>query len=262
MVSRLAFKGDAPKKRKHKSSRLPSEDKRLKINEEEEGWTSAQSFADLNGPVVIAISEEVPVVACADIGGKIYTSSEVDLVDKQTKPTVHRIEPSSVQQVFVLSHLGFDETSQNQYAFKSVNDKYLSAGKDYMLDAKASSIGPNQTFTVTPIEGGGWSIKTSTERFLSIRPDDESSSGYSVFADSEESSFQETFTLRVQAKYRQVPKILTQEDARISSKELKERAGRDVSEGELKMLKDAHAQGRLNEALLDLRQKAKRDSRC
>lgn len=270
MVSKLKFKGDKPKpKRKRggderaKDAKDAKDGKRTKADtaNSDVGWVTAASSLDLQGPVMITFpshdEDSRPYCVCSDAMGKVYTSSELDVVKAEDvdKP-IHATEPNSVQQVFVLSPV---PGSQSTFALKTASGTYLSCDKFGLVDAKARAVGPAETFVLSKTEGG-WYLQTKFDRYLSVkRTKDEDD--YQVRGDSDQVTLCETFVLRIQAKY-QHKERQEHHSTKISSKRLKGMAGTDLSDADISHLKRAHANGKLNEALLDFRQKKKSDTRC
>lgn len=199
---------------------------------------------------------------CADSNGQVYTSSELETVSSESdQKHLTLVEPSSVQQVFVLVPM---QASDNTYALKSAHGKYLSVDEDEVVQAKSTAIGPSEIFTlIKSQESNGWLIQTSWNKYLSIK---KVKDGYAVRGNSSDFGFCETFTLRVQTRYtdkvRNSKKSETDNNDKISTKDLEGRAKRKLDKDEVKILKRAFKEGHLNEELLNLRQKSKSDTRC
>lgn len=125
---------------------------------------------------------------------------EIPSSDK-TKSGAHLCEPLNVQQVFVVTPVSFSdegnseaEPTARKIALKTSSGGYLTAGKIGVLSAKATAVGPQQTFTLTPLGNGTWSIQTVWENFVAIQKDDSSLSGFTARADAEEVGFCESFS--------------------------------------------------------------------
>lgn len=207
----------------------------------------------------------------------------------------HSAEPESTQQVFVLQPVDFDSQEKiytgedksdervmkKKVAFKTVDGTYLTASKDGSVSAKALAIGAPQTFTIVafpddddePVKNT-WAIETTWNTRLSVTESADKESQYYTVAASEDKDDERAsrFVLRIHAQYQQEYKKKfargeigngkSVDESYISSRVLKEKAGRELTRDEIKMLKKAYAEGHLNEALLDLRQKSKTDTRC
>jgi protein FRG1 len=266
MVTKLVFKGDKPKKRKNKTSEEKSKRHKQENDSTEpaEGWITAMDLKQLKGPVVVAISgSSSPVCLSADAQGKVYTSTDLDLYG-EAKLAVDCIEPSNVQQVFVLGPLSFSDKkdqdlqlSSMQFSLKASHGRYLSADKSGVLEASSTSVGLHEIFTFER-EKDRWSLKSSSDQYLSIVESESAKSGYEVRADSE-APFE--VTLRVQAAFMPVVQQEKRDYIYLSSQQLEEQVGRMLKSAEIQRLKDANKAGKLNEALLDLRVKSKSDSR-
>lgn len=270
MVSKLIFKGDNNRKRKRhrssedKSKRLKHDDDAVGTAAQAEGWINASNH--LNGPIVIAVlGDSAPVCMCADSEGKVFTSTDLDLYG-DSDSVMECIEPSSVQQVFVLGALNFVDGKQKldtqspalQFSLKTSHGRFLSAHKSGVLEARATSVGPNEMFTFEQVSNS-WTIKTIWNQFVSIVPCESSKTGYEARADSK-APF--TVTVRMQAKF--VPSIpkAKKDYEYLSTRQLEERAGRRLTSDQVRELKAANKNGNLNEVLLDLRLKSKSDTRC
>lgn len=273
MVSKLVFKGEKLKKRKHKSSKEKEKVKRHRHEpegevqpEQIEGWITATNISHINGPTVIAVSgSSSPVCLCTDDNGKVYISTDIELYGDE-ELAVDCVEPSNVQQVFVLTRLNFDqrihseekEAQSMQFSIKSCQGRYLSADKSGVLEARATSVGPNEIFTIEKVKTR-WYIKSHHSKYISIVESESEKSGYEARADNE-SIFE--LALRVQARFiRSVKAVETIDSQYLSSHQLEELAGRKLTSTEIQKLKTANREGKINEALLDLRVKSKSDSR-
>lgn len=257
MTSALRFKGDV-KRPKSKSA------KKKKIIETPsdqavEGWTSASHFKDLKGPIVL--SAQTPKgIACiaADAEGKLYISLDVDILSDSESP-INTVEPNNTQQVFVISLLAFNKGDQEQFSFKTSRNTYLSADKIGKVDAKASAIGSGEMFSAIN-NGNRWLLKGSNGQFLSVTSDDSTKSGLRVELTEEPETF---FTLRIQSTSKYVePLSTTLSTGKISTKELEAKMDRRLTDMEVRKLKRAYKDGKLNEALLDMRLKSKTDTMC
>lgn len=214
-------------------------------------WITACNIYHLHGPAVI-LSKTQTKALCSDLIGNVTTSQD---------PT-DELEPKSTQQVFVLVPLQFEEKSVNrpleqkqQYAFKTSRNTYLTDAGDGKLTAAATSVGPKQVFIIQ-LENEQWTIKSSTTgQSLSL----ESSPEPSMVSDEAVN-----VVIRTQSKFSKeiLPSAATDQESSLSVSVMEKKAGRKLSADEIKLLKTAYKEGNWNEALLDLRQKSKHDSRC
>ncbi|KAK9236014.1 FRG1-like family-domain-containing protein [Lipomyces kononenkoae] len=257
MVSKLTFKNDKPKKRKHekagedddldkgykskKNAAPERQEAQLDHEDEEEGWVNAKTKDDLNGPCMIIVNDAPPICMSSDGSGKIYST------------VIKSYDPSNVQQVFVLGNI----VQSEKYTLKSYLGKYFTISKYGICEATSEAIGPEQELSIERKETGeGWVIASTWDKYLCVSPKD-------VRCDSEAAGFQETLMIRVQAKFRKRPaKTLDESQRKIHTKELEEKVGRPLDYDTIKMLKKAYKDGRLNEAILDVKEKMKTDHRC
>jgi hypothetical protein len=118
---------------------------------------------------------------------------------------IHSSAPTNVQQVFVIAPASFDapahecsaaaasNTTTKKVAFKTSNGTYLTADKLGTLSAKATAVGPQQTFTLTVLDNGYWSVETVWDKYLTVEKDDGSLSGFTPRADGDSVGFQQSF---------------------------------------------------------------------
>ncbi len=130
-----------------------------------------------------------------------------------------------------------------------------------MLNATREAISHEETFICIPSPDtpGTFSIQTQRETFLTIA--ESSPSTVEIRGDATEISFNTTWRIRLQARYKPRLKASKEEKARekISRKELEEAVGRRLNEEEVKRLKKARRDGSYHEAILDVRVKGKHD---
>ncbi|KAK9321636.1 FRG1-like family-domain-containing protein [Lipomyces orientalis] len=257
MVSKLTFKNDMSKKRKREKAveeddlGVGYESKKVTSSEtaknevdhenDEEGWVTAKSKDDLNGPCMFILNDSPPVCMSSDGSGKVF-------------PTVIKsFDPSNVQQVFVLGNI----VQSDKYTLKSYLGKYFTVSKYGVCEATSEAIGREQELEIERKgTGDGWVIRSAWDRYLCLSPND-------VRCDSESVGFKETLMIRVQAKFRKHPKRTIDESQRkIHTRELEEKVGAPLDYDTVKMLKRAFKGGRLNEAILDVKEKRKTDHRC
>lgn len=215
--------------------------------------------------IVANLDGDIGAVA-SDLQGKLYTTFELDL----TGTDAHSAEPQNVQQVFVLvplSTLSGNSTPESKfkYAFKSSEGKYLTVDSSGTISCRASAMGQAQTFTLEKQKDSStWKVRTHMDTSVVISKSSKSQSGYEVGTGASADGIAE-FVVRVQPRHRieeKKPVAEGEKYEKISTKVLDEMAGRRLTNDEVKMLKRAHREGKLNEALLDLRQKGRSDSRC
>ncbi len=105
-------------------------------------------------------------------------------------------------------------------------------------------------------------MQTQRDTFLTIADDSTAaSSAVEVRGDATEITFNSTWRIRMQARFKPRLKANKEEKARekISRKELEEVVGRRLNEDEVRRLKRARREGNYHEAILDVRVKGKHD---
>ena len=113
--------------------------------------------------------DDAPVCIAADAEGTVFTSTNLEFESSPNTDgstlLIHSSAPTSVQQVFVIAPASFDapthdssagaaSTTTKKVAFKTSNGTYLTADKLGTLSAKATAVGPQQTFTITVLDNG------------------------------------------------------------------------------------------------------------
>ncbi|VVT57030.1 uncharacterized protein SAPINGB_P005499 [Magnusiomyces paraingens] len=256
------------------------------------------SFLRKDVPLCLKVSEEGRVVLSHPLEHPDETNISPSAIEPESTRQVFVVQPvvfgekGLADSEIMTKKSAIDNTSK-KVAFKSVQGKFLATDNQGIVTAKATAIGAPQTFTViragTLIGAPVWRLCNTWGKYIRVVPlksKDGPGYGIDALAEEEEKEDDENenenenndgaslFVLRVQAQYQSEYK---QQFARgattavagksldedyISSKVLREKAGRELTREEIKMLKKAHTDGRLNEALLDLRQKSKTDTRC
>ena len=99
------------------------------------------------------------------------------------------------------------------------------------------------------------------DTFLTIKESPTTTKGVEIRGDAETITFDTTFRVRMQARFKPRLKISKEEKARekISRKELEEVVGRRLEDDEVKRLKRARREGNYHEEILDVRVKGKHD---
>ena len=111
MVKPLSFKGDKKsKKRKHtkieddvehSDSKALTRTAATKIVEEDDTWVTAEAFADLSGPVIVALPTSPPTCIACDANGKVFLSELENVVEGDSSTA----EPHDVRQVWVANRI-------------------------------------------------------------------------------------------------------------------------------------------------------------
>lgn len=146
--------------------------------------------------------------------------------------------------------------------------RYLSCDKFGIPSATREAISPEESFLciASPNTPGTFSVQTQREKFLTVTTEEEEESsktnkGPEIRGDAEDISFNTTFRIRMQARFKPRFKANKESKARekISRKELEDVVGRRLEDGEVKRLKRARREGDYHEAILDVRVKGKHD---
>ncbi|KAI9794051.1 MAG: hypothetical protein M1816_006676 [Peltula sp. TS41687] len=268
MVKQLTFKGDKkPKKRKrtatgiedHDDSRVPNEETALiKASQsqvdDDDSWVTADAPTDVVGPIIFALPSDEPTCLACDANGKVFASQLENIVEGNLATA----EPHDVRQVWVANKIAGVEG----FSFKGHHGRYLGCDKFGHLSAIKEAISPEETFLCIPSPDtpDTFSIQTQRETFLTIAELSDTNTP-EIRGDAESISFNTTFRIRMQARYKPKLKANKEEKARekISRKQLEEAVGRRLDDDEARKLKKARREGNFYEAVLDHRVKGKHD---
>ncbi|KAL2840252.1 FRG1-like family protein [Aspergillus pseudodeflectus] len=283
MVKPLTFKGDKPKsskKRKHTHTHASEADpssvaappsKLAKQSEdpesseavdpdasaEDQSWVSADTTADISGPILICLPSDPPTAIASDIHGKVFASELENLIEGD----VRTAEPHDVRQVWVATRVAGTEG----FSLKGGHGRYLSCDKYGLFSATASAISAPESFLIHPspdipgtffMQALGGTGENDT--FVGIK---EGAKGVEIRGDETSLSFQTTVRIRMQARFK--PKIKASKETKarekVSRKELEEVVGRRLDEDEVKRLRRARKAGNFHEEVLDVRVRGKHD---
>lgn len=220
-------------------------------------WVTAEATTDVVGPIVIVLPSEPPTCIACDAGGKIFASALENIIDDNPATA----EPHDVRQVWVANRVAGTET----FSFKGHHGKYLSCDKYGLLSASTEAVSPLESFLAIPTADtpGTFQIQTLRDTYLTVKASTSSKSSAlpEVRGDAEGTSFNTTFRIRMQARFKPKLKANKAEKARekISRKELEEAVGRRLEDEEVRKLKKARREGDYHEALLLIKVKNKHD---
>ncbi|KAF2638468.1 actin-crosslinking protein [Massarina eburnea CBS 473.64] len=267
MVKPLAFKGDKKvKKRKRvadpSDADAPSSSKAQPSTdgtpssaplEHDDSWVNAEVASDISGPIVVVLpSDPLTCLAC-DANGKVFCSE----VENSVEGKADTAEPHDVRQVWVASRVAGTES----FSLKGHHGKYLSSDKHGLLTASATAISPTESLLMIPVPDNPstFALQTARDTFLSIS--ESKASAPDVRADAESITYNTTFRIRMQARFKPRHKVAKEEKAlqNVSKKELEEMIGRILSDAEVKTLRKARRAGNFHEVSLDMKVKGSHD---
>ena len=148
---------------------------------------------------------------------------------------------------------------------KTNNDRYISCDKIGLLSAASEAVSAPESFNIIPTADtpGTFQLQTQRDTFLTIKPSTSSktSSATEVRGDADGITFNTTFGIRMQARFKPKLKASKEEKAlaKISRKELEEAVGRRLDDDEVRKLKRARREGDYHERLLEMKVKGKHD---
>lgn len=143
--------------------------------------------------------------------------------------------------------------------------RFLGCDKEGALSASSEAVTALESFNIirTPDTPGTFQIQTLRDTFFRVReaPAAARTSAADVVGDADDITFNSTFRIRMQARFKPKIKTAKEEKAkeRITRKELEEAAGRKLEDDEVKRLKRARREGDYHEQLLMVRIKGKHD---
>ncbi|KAF2017797.1 actin-crosslinking protein [Aaosphaeria arxii CBS 175.79] len=270
MVKPLHFKGDKKPKKRKRVPELDDAEVEAKYSksvatttaasastsapaDDDDSWVTADVPSDVSGPILIVLPTETPTFLACDANGKVFTSEVENFVDGDPATA----EPHDVRQVWVANKVA----GTDNYSLKGHHGRYLSIDKYGILTATATAISPTESilFIPPPDNPSTFALQTLRETYLSI--DESSTKGPEVRGDADSITFNSTFRIRMQARFK--PKLrATKEEkaqAKISRKELEEIIGRRLEDDEVKKLKRARREGNFHETALDMKVKSSHD---
>ncbi|KAJ0322890.1 hypothetical protein Brms1b_001846 [Colletotrichum noveboracense] len=271
MVKPLSFKGEKkPKKRKRTEADAHDRDApagdvvRAGAGsaaapedgaDNDDSWVSADAVTDVVGPIMFVLPTDPPAALASDANGKVFTLGIENIVDGN--PT--SAEPHDVRQVWVANRIAGTE----QFRFKGHHGQYLGCDKNGVLSATSAAVSPLESFNIiaTADTPGTFQIQTLRDRFLSVKPPKPNVTTSDVRGDEETTTFNTTWRIRMQARFKPRIKASKEEKAKekISRKELEEAVGRRLEDDEVRKLKRARREGDYHEQLLKLKVKGKHD---
>ncbi|KAF2751369.1 actin-crosslinking protein [Sporormia fimetaria CBS 119925] len=268
MPTPLHFKGDKKQKKRKRVPEIDDANVEAKYsksvtttsratttpaNDDDDSWVSADAPTDVSGPILIVLPTEPATCLACDANGKVFTSAIENFVDGDPSTA----EPHDVRQVWVANRVAGTES----FSLKGHHGKYLSCDRHGLLTASPTAISPSESFLVIPVPDSPstFSLQTLRDTFLSV--DDSAKGGPQVRGDADSISFNTTFRIRMQARFK--PRLKkTKEDkalSKITRKELEDIVGRRLEEDEVKKLKKARREGNFHETALDIKVKSSHD---
>lgn len=134
-----------------------------------------------------------------------------------------------------------------------------------MLTATTEAVSPLESFNVIPTTDtpGTFQLQTLRDTFITIKESTSSKTTgpAEVRGDADATTFNTTFRIRMQARFKPRLKANKEEKAlaKISRKELEDAVGRRLEEDEVRRLKKARRDGDYHEKLLEIKVKNKHD---
>ncbi|EEQ29619.1 conserved hypothetical protein [Microsporum canis CBS 113480] len=276
MVKPLSFKGDKKSKKRKRQhddnegktiaepSKPTATDFEATADEDGQNWVSANAPADIAGPVLIVLPSTPPSCIACDVNGKVFASELENIVEGNPSTA----EPHDVRQVWVATKV----VGSEGISFKGHHGRYLSCDKYGILTANSSAISALESFIPIncPDSPGMISLQIcggDMEAYISSKepPPASTSSRTSIEirGDATEISFNTSFRVRMQARFKPKTKSAAAKESKalekISRKELEEAVGRRLNDDEVKRLRRARREGNYHEEILDVRVKGKHD---
>ncbi|KND90924.1 Protein frg1 [Tolypocladium ophioglossoides CBS 100239] len=239
MVKPLTFKGDKKAKKRKRDRDAAAAD------QPDDGAPAAKQLQKTGG-------EDGGEDGADDDDSWVFAMPIENIVDGNPASA----EPHEVRQVWVANKIA----GTDNYRFKGHHGRYLACDKIGVLSATSEAVSPLECFTVlaTADTPGTFQLQTLCDTLLTIKP---AGSAAEVRGDADAISFDTTFRIRMQARFK--PKLRASKEekalAKISRRELEEAAGRRLDEDEVRLLKRARREGDYHEKLLDIKVKGKHD---
>ncbi|KAJ5679114.1 hypothetical protein N7462_007358 [Penicillium macrosclerotiorum] len=269
MVKPLTFKGDKPKKRKHRDpdseksskTRKTADQTALETDDnppEDQSWVSADAPSDIAGPVVLVLSSDEPTCIASDANGQVFASVVENLIEGDPATA----EPHDVRQVWVATRVAGTES----ISFKGHHGKYLSCDSYGLFSATASAVSHFESFLAIPSSDlpGTFSIQVrggDAESFLCTKENAKATNGVEIRGDANAVSFDTTVRIRMQARFK--PRLRAKKESKayekISRKELEGIVGRKLDDDEIQRLRKSRREGNFHEEMLNVKVKGKHD---
>ncbi|KAF2033034.1 actin-crosslinking protein [Setomelanomma holmii] len=261
MPKTLYFKGDKKVKKKKRTAEPYDADNApskaltapAKGTEDDDSWVSAETPTDISGPIVIVLPTDTPSCLACDANGKVFSSALENIVHGDLATA----EPHDVRQVFVANRVAGTES----LSLKGHHGRYLSCDKYGILTSNATAMSPEESFIVIPVPDNpsAFSLQTARDKFLGV--DESSTSGPEIRGDAENITFNTTFRIRMQARFKPRLRVSKEEKAfeKISKKELEDLIGRRLDEDEVKRLRKSRREGNFHETALNMKVKSSHD---
>ncbi|KAI8984151.1 FRG1-like family-domain-containing protein [Mycotypha africana] len=220
-------------------------------------WVRADSIEDLAGPLFITHPSDPPISFTVDEDDRFLAYPLPGLYDSPESPP----EPTIMQQVFIGSRI---IGSSDGFSFKSCNGKYISSDKFGVVTCQSEAIGGQEEWKPV-LTDAGIAFENVYKKYLMI--DEVAGGGVRIRADADDVGYCETFRVYCQARFKYKPKTKKKDKGENIGSEIGKKFqsyGRNIirSESDKRDLKKARTEGRLAEALLDKREKAKSDRYC
>ncbi|KAJ4292469.1 hypothetical protein N0V90_009131 [Kalmusia sp. IMI 367209] len=263
MVKPLTFKGDKKAKKRKRvaddgdtdapSSKALTTTAGTDAVADDDSWVNADAPTDISGPVIVVLPTEPATCLACDANGKVFCSEIENFVEGDPATA----EPHDVRQVWVATRVAGTES----FSMKGHHGRYLGCDKYGILSATSTAISPAESFVVVPVPDNPstFGLQTARDTFLTI--DDSKASGPDVRGDAESITFNTTFRIRMQARFKPRHKVAKEEKAmeKISKKELEELIGRRLEDEEVRKLRKARREGNFHEVSLGLKVKSSHD---
>ncbi|KAH9880878.1 hypothetical protein IAQ61_001172 [Plenodomus lingam] len=283
MPKALHFKGDKKVKKRRKAADPYNADaapsKQVSTSapaatEDDDSWVSADTPSDVSGPIVVVLPTDAPTCLACDAHGKVFASALENIVDGDSSTA----EPHDVRQVFIANRVAGTENLslkghhgryiagqrprlQAAFSANKTTNRYMSCDKFGILSATATAISPEESFLLIPIPDNpsAFSLQTPRDKFLAIS--DSSMSTPDIRGDAEDITFNTTFRIRMQARFKPRLKASKEEKAKekISKRELEDLIGRKLNDDEVKKLRRSRREGNYHEVALDMKVKSSHD---
>lgn len=237
------------KKKKHRLDREPEEKSPKQIDAEEHGgWWSVRTFVEIEGTIAIEMGKNTYVHA---MDNGLFTLGA---------PHKEALEGPSPPEQFVVIPV-----SERKFALKSGYGKYLGIDIKDRLIGRADAMGPREQFEPV-FQDGKTALMGCNNCFLSCNKNED------IVATSKTAGSEEFITIRcnapvVKKKKDEVPSIDKGDVDKCEYSYVKQfQSWEDrrvrINQENSAVLKNARAEGKLHEALLDRREKMKADRYC
>lgn len=202
--TKLSFKGDSKKKKKHNKSHT---ERKAEKEEDPETWVMPDNANEIRGPTFFFHPSEPPIcvtynstqqkIKLSNLPKPEIKSEEDDDAPSEGSSLLKHI-PTDTSQVWVITRIAGSTTIN--FRTGSADGKFLSCDAHGLVSADRDARGPQEEWTPVIVEGGMVAFMNVYEKYLSV--DEVAGGSLQLRGDSETIGFRERFWVKIQSKFK------------------------------------------------------------